>query len=383
MCEHRFGLRRSCFLWTECDKPIVAIHSGADTPHSKGVPLRPPERLADLMSHFPSRRIAVMGDFFLDKYLECEPALDEPSFETGLNANQVVEIRRFAGAAGTVVNNLAALGCRNLHAIGAVGDDGEAFDLRKCLHVIGCSTDGLLTCGEIMTPTYLKPRNIHDASLAGEHERYDTKNRQPAPARLLELVLAEFDRVVSDVDAVVILDQVVEDDCGVITARMRDALAERARRHHHVLFWADSRKHIRRFQNIAIKPNQFEAVDHANPLPNERIDLERLKSVLPALRAATNAPVCVTLGERGIMVSDPQPTFVPAVKVAGPIDPTGAGDSVTAGAVIALTSGATMPEAALIGNLVASITVQQLATTGVARPNELPPRLEMWRQQNR
>jgi len=30
-----------------------------------------------------------------------------------------------------------------------------------------------------MTPTYLKTRDRNDASLAGEHERYDTKNRQP------------------------------------------------------------------------------------------------------------------------------------------------------------------------------------------------------------
>ena len=194
-------------------------------------------------------------------------------------------------------------------------------------------------------------------------------------------VLATLDRRLPEVEAVIVLDQVVEDDCGVITAAMRVALAERARRYPQVLFWADSRKHIREFRNMLIKPNQFESVGHANPLPDERIDLERLKAELPALRATTQAPVCVTLGERGLMVSDPVPTFVRAVRVAGPIDPTGAGDSVTAGMVLSLISGATMPEAALIGNLVASITVQQLATTGVARPDELPPRLEMWRGQ--
>ena len=112
-----------------------------------------PERLAELIASFPSRRIGVIGDFFLDKYLEVEPALDEPSFETGLNANQVVAIRRFAGAAGTVVNNLAALGCQNLFAFGLVGDDGEAFDLRSCLRRQGCDTSGLLTSSAIMTPT--------------------------------------------------------------------------------------------------------------------------------------------------------------------------------------------------------------------------------------
>ncbi len=341
-----------------------------------------PERLSQLLAQFPSRRIAVIGDFFLDKYLECEPALDEPSFETGLNANQVVAIRRFAGAAGTVVNNLSALGCKTLHAVGIVGDDGEAFDLRKCLHAIGCSTNGLLTCGEVMTPTYLKPRNVHDASLAGEHERYDTKNRQPTPTALIGDVLKTLDRLLPEVDAVIIVDQVVEDDCGVITSTMRAALSERARQHSRVLFWADSRKQIHDFRYVIIKPNQFEAVHHANPLPHERIEIDRLQAAMPTLKTTTHAPVCVTLGERGMLVSDPVPTHVPGVRIEGPIDPTGAGDSVTAAAVISLASGATFPEAALIGNLVASITVQQLATTGTARPDELPPRLEMWRAQN-
>ena len=38
-------------------------------------------------------------------------------------------------------------------------------------------------------------------------------------------------------------------------------------------------------------------------------------------------------------------------------------------------------EAAVSGNLVASITVQQLATTGNARPDELGPRLALWHKQ--
>src|SRR5439155_17455140 len=98
------------------------------------------------------------------------------------------------------------------------------------------------------------------------------------------------------------------------------------------------------FRHMLIKPNQFEAVGHANPLPEERIELDLLRAALPALKAKTQAPVCVTLGDRGLFVSDPQLTHVPGVKVAGPIDPTGAGDSVTAGAARALTTGATLPE---------------------------------------
>jgi sugar/nucleoside kinase (ribokinase family) len=82
-----------------------------------------------------------------------------------------------------------------------------------------------------------------------------------------------------------------------------------------------------------------------------------------------------------MLVDDGQITHVPAVRVPGPIDPTGAGDSATAGAVLALAAGATLAEAALLGNLTASITIQQLATTGTARPDQLPPRLALWQAQ--
>lgn len=83
-----------------------------------------------------------------------------------------------------------------------------------------------------------------------------------------------------------------------------------------------------------------------------------------------------------MLVSDPEPTCVPGVCREGPLDPTGAGDSATAGCVLGLASGATLAEAALLGNLVASITVEQLAVTGTASPQQLRQRLEIWREQN-
>jgi sugar/nucleoside kinase (ribokinase family) len=91
----------------------------------------------------------------------------------------------------------------------------------------------------------------------------------------------------------------------------------------------------------------------------------------------------VTLGDRGALVRDSQTTLVPGVRLEGPLDPTGAGDSMTAGAVLALASGSTLAEAALLGNLVASITVQQLAVTGTASPGQLMDRLQLWQSQQR
>ncbi len=341
-----------------------------------------PQRLQQLLDAFPSRRIAVVGDFFLDKYLETDPALAEKSIETGKTAHQVVEIRCSPGAAGTVVNNLASLKAGTIYAIGAIGDDGEGYDLWNELEDRGCVTSGLPMFETLKTPTYLKPRDIADPSLAGEHERYDTKNRSPLPAEIGQRVVQALDEVLSKVDAVIIADQVEQDDCGIVTAAVREALAQRAKKLPNVIFWADSRAHIRTFRNAIIKPNQFEAVGRDFPLPGEEVALDQLIEAVPKLRAQTGAPLCVTRSIHGILVSDPEPLMVPGVKLTGPVDPTGAGDSVTAGAVLTLASGGSLAEAALVGILTASITVQQLATTGTATPQQVLARLEMWREQN-
>jgi len=340
-----------------------------------------PDRLGAMISRFGQLRIAVIGDFFLDKYLDVDPLVAEVSLETGKTAHQVVSVRHSPGAAGTVVCNLAALGTGSLHAIGFVGDDGESYDLRKDLALLRCNSDHLYCDPDRMTPTYLKPRDRNDPSLAGEHNRYDTKNRVLTTSAAQDRLIRSLDALLPQLDALIVADQVEEQDCGAIATRVAEAIADRAVRFPKVVFWADSRRRIRRFRNVIIKPNQFEAlgIEHAPPETVAR--LSDLQEAVRRLRAKTGAPVFATRGAEGILVSDPEPTLVPGVRVEGPIDSTGAGDSATAGAVLALAAGATCPEAALVGNLVASITVQQLATTGTAQPDELPPRLALWARQ--
>ncbi|MBN2295747.1 MAG: hypothetical protein JXM70_25165, partial [Pirellulales bacterium] len=195
------------------------------------------DRLAELLRAFSGLRIAVLGDFFLDKYLDVDPALAEYSIETGKTAHQVVEIRKSPGAAGTVVCNLAALcntgpGENNgvLYAVGFTGDDGESYDLRAGLTNLGCDIRHLHIDSQSKTPTYLKPRDHGDGRLESEHERYDTKNRRPTSERMQDQIIESLDALLPELNAVVILDQVEEAECGVVTTKVREALTERAKR---------------------------------------------------------------------------------------------------------------------------------------------------------
>jgi bifunctional ADP-heptose synthase (sugar kinase/adenylyltransferase) len=340
-----------------------------------------PDRLRQIVERFPDCRIAVLGDFFLDKYLDVDPSLAEISVETGKTANQVVAVRSNPGAAGTVVNNLAALGARNLHLLGFIGDDGEGFELRRALLKLECDLDGLIALTGAFTPTYLKPRDCTTAALSGEHERYDTKNRRPVPASVQERVLDRLETLLPQLHAVIILDQVEQAECGIVTSGVRKSLARLADLHPDVLFLADSRNRIGLFRNVTLKVNVQEAVRVAFPSRDDACDDTIACLAMTELRRRTRRPVLVTAGRRGIWVCEGRPVLVRGVTVPEPTDPTGAGDSATAGAVLALCAGATLQEAALVANLVASITVQQLATTGTARPEELRPRLDLWRSQ--
>ena len=167
---------------------------------------------------------------------------------------------------------------------------------------------------------------------------------------------------------------------------MVEALADRAVRWPKVMFWADSRRRIRRFRNVIIKPNQFEAAGIVCPLPGPaKSQSDRLCEAVGELRRATKAPICVTRGAAGMLVSDPQPTLVPGVRLEGPTDPTGAGDSATAAAVLALAPAPAWPRPRWWAISWPRSRSQQLATTGVARPEQLPPRLAdvAWSTQGR
>ena len=304
------------------------------------------ERLAELLVGFRRVRVAVVGDFFLDKYLDVDPALAELSVETGKTAHQVVTVRHSPGAAGTVTSNLLALGPASVSAVGFTGEDGESYDMRRDLAALGCKTDNLHIDVERMTPTYLKPRDVNDASLAGEHSRYDTKNRTPTSLATQQQIIRSIEALLPQVDAVVVQDQATEPECGVVTTAIREFLAQIAPRWPKVVFFADSRCRIKLFRNMIIKPNQFEAIGNDYPAPGDEVSSEELDKALVAMKAMTGAPIFVTRGPKGIFVADHDMTAVPGVRVEGPIDSTGAGDSVTAGTALALAAGGAPPEAA-------------------------------------
>ena len=345
------------------------------------------ERLDMLLAGFRDKRVLVVGDFFLDKYLIVEQSLAEVSLETGLEAHQVVEVRVSPGAAGTVTNNLRALGI-DVVAVGVVGDDGEGFELLRGLDATGVDVEGIVIRSDRFTPTYTKPMLRVRGGALRELNRLDIKNRGKLPAEAEDRVIKALRGLLPRAHAVIVADQVQEEDFGVITERVREELAVLAQTYGEAPFLADSRERIGLFQNMLIKPNAREAVRAVNrdarwqgdPDPDWTRDQELIERAGETLYRRNGQPVFLTVGAAGILAFHADgPTLAPAVKQTGPLDIVGAGDSSMAGIAAALCAGATIPEAAEVGCLAAGVTVRQVGTTGTATRRQI---LDLWREEH-
>jgi rfaE bifunctional protein kinase chain/domain len=333
--------------------------------------------IEQVLARLPALTVGVLGDLFLDRYLDLDAALTEPSLETGLDAYQVGRVRSVPGAAGTVLNNLVALGVGRVCPIAVLGDDGEGYELRQALAALpAVDPAGLIPRRDRRTPTYTKPLLHEPGKAPRELNRLDIKNRTPLPAEAEREVIGRLRALWPGLDALAVLDQVSESNCGVLTDTVRADLTELAQSEPGKWVLADSRERIGQFRGVALKPNRRECLLAARDAGGRE---PSLSDAITRLVQRAGRTVFCTAGEEGIVVAAPgaPPLAVPGFAVSGPIDPVGAGDSTSAGILCALAAGLTCEQAAAFGNLVASITIQQLGTTGTASPEQVRRR---WRE---
>lgn len=338
----------------------------------------PASKLERLVPRLRGRRIAVVGDLMLDRYIwgeamKLSPEAPVPIVESGSQTERL-------GGAANVAANIASLGGR-VTPFGVTGDDEAGHALRAAVIAEGMEDKGVIADAKRVTT--LKTRII------AKHQqvvRLDRERRDLLAKPLEEALIARVKSALPRLDALVISDY----DKGLITDALADRILDECRRLGRPALVKPKNSRLFAYRGAtAIVCNRKEAGTLATL---ELTDDESIKKAGDALLAHFGcAAVVITLGENGMMLIEEgarrgvhvaatsfevnyarigHPGVDRAATGRQVFDVTGAGDTVLAVLALAVAAGAKMPDAVALANLAAGVVVGKLGTATVT-PAEL------------
>jgi rfaE bifunctional protein kinase chain/domain len=310
--------------------------------------------------------IGVIGDFCIDAYWDLDTGPPEVSIETGKPTNAVRGQRYSPGGAGNVLDNLAALRVGVLQAFGVIGDDVFGREMMRLFEQRGVDIKGMLVQHHDWdTPVYAKPYRGGDEQQRIDFGRFNTLAGDTETG-----LLRTINEQVARLDALIINQQLAR---GICSQGMVRGLLALVARHPEKTIVLDARNRTGEFHGMICKLNASEAArvcGGSAELSNTSIDL--LKHHAEMLWQRTKKPIFITRGEHGILVFDGARFHeIGGLKIDGPIDPVGAGDTTVAAIAASLSAGASPEEAAILANLASAVTVQKLRQTGTATAEEI------------
>ncbi|WPL18798.1 Bifunctional protein HldE [Thiorhodovibrio winogradskyi] len=304
---------------------------------------------AALANGFGARRLLVVGDLMLDRYLWGEVQRISPEAPV-----PVLRLRReteVAGGAANVARNLAALGLE-VELAGVIGEDAEAERLLALLREADIGTRAILSTSERGTSTKTRAIGNHQQML-----RIDREETTALEAGLEDALFAAIQPLLAGVHGLLLSDYAK----GVLSGGLCQRLIQAARALGKSV-WVDPKGlDFSRYQGASLMtPNRAELAaalgQPATELPPLLTGANRLRETL-GLEA-----LVVTLGELGMTLIDAQgQQQIPAV-AREVFDVSGAGDTAIAVLAAALTAGLTRTDAVALANLGAGVVVGRVGT---------------------
>ncbi len=306
-------------------------------------------RLKELLAEFPRRRILIAGDVMLDRFIyggvsRISPEAPVPVVEVGREESHP------GGAANTARNVSLLAGHAVL--IGRIGADKSGREMQSLLRREGVNARDLLV--RDATPTSVKTRII------AQHQQICRVDRERCVALSPEDVadVVQFVRAQRTFDAIIVSDY----GKGFVTQLLLDALKRLAPV---VTLDPKSTRPLELDGLTAITPNRAETLQLAGLAADDSDWRTAGETVLKKWRLKI---LLSTLGEQGMCLFQVGRKSLLIPTVAREVfDVSGAGDTVIAAFTLALASGASPVEAAVISNHAAGIVVGKLGTATCTR----------------
>lgn len=311
--------------------------------------------LRKFLSRFPGGRVLVLGDVMVDEYVWGTVSRISPEAPVPVVAVRSENVK--VGGAANVAANIAALGGQ-ASLVGVVGNDVQGERLAHELEVAGVRSDGLVV--DANRPTTVKSRVV-----AGSQHivRFDRESEEPLSAPVRARMMGVVGKRLAEADALLISDYAK----GIVGPQTVRELLRLARRHKKLVAVDPKIQHMALFRGVTVvAPNHHEAAAAAGIRIRGDTDLLRVGEVL--LKRLKAQAVLVTRGEQGMSLfeSGKAVTHIPT-SAREVYDVTGAGDTVMAALSLALAAGASIYEAAVLGNYAAGVVVGKRGTATVNR----------------
>ena len=318
--------------------------------------------LTERIRSFEGRRVLVIGDVILDRYLWGSATRVSPEAPV-----LVVDIDREEtrlGGAANVAHNVRALGAHPV-LIGAVGEDPAGGELERLLEARGVDPSGLVHVDGRRTT--LKTRIIahHQQVL-----RADEETREPPTEGSQRALWERIERELASADAVLISDY----GKGVASPDLLDRLLPALERRGIPSAVDPREEHFFRYRGVSvITPNAAEAAEAWGRRFRSEKDLIEAGFGLREKLGARS--VLITRGPDGMSLFTAEGHTHFPTRARKVYDVTGAGDTVVATIAAALAARASLPEACVLANHAAGLVVAQLGTAA-ATAAELTASLE-------
>jgi rfaE bifunctional protein kinase chain/domain len=335
-------------------------------------------RLKRWIPRLRGKRIGVLGDLMLDRYLWGTASRLSP--EAAVPVVDFVEQSECLGGAGNVAANIAALGAR-VEAFGVIGGDEPGRALQKCFRAAGIGGQGIIADRKRLTTAKTRIIARHQQVV-----RVDRERREPLRAETQEKLLRLLFTAFKKLDALVLSDY----DKGLITDDFADRVLSAAHQLHVPVFVKPKTSRLYAYRGArAIVCNAKEAGFYVTRSLGDEKSVEEAGRALLAHFGC--GAVVITRGEKGMSAFEESPPghlHVPAtsfevtyarVGQAGiergatgrqVFDVTGAGDTVLSVLALAVAAGAPLADAAILANTAAGVVVGKLGTASVS-PEEL------------
>jgi rfaE bifunctional protein kinase chain/domain len=320
------------------------------------------QSLKTLIPKLSQGRILVVGDLVIDEMIYGNTHRISREAPVLILQHQKTDI--ILGAAGNAAHNVSKLNAKRTTVAGLSGKDYYCSLLLDALQRDGIDTAGLIQDESRPTSTKSRISGIANHSVTQQVVRIDRESSAPMSAKIENQFLDMLSKLAPDFDAVLLSDY----GLGVFTPSVIDH-CQALRKKHGFMMAVDSQQDLSVFQGATvITPNQPEAEK------NVGFDLDTAANVTRAghqlINKANAQSILITRGESGMSLFEKTPagiqeTGIPVFNRSEVFDVTGAGDTVVGTLTLALTAGASLQEAAILGNLAASIVVRRFgaATT--------------------